>query len=243
MAVEQLRNLDSNRLISGAALRNKSLSADDKEYLRKKMLKDAESLLKKYDAFGFGEKKKKGYEPVNNNAAEEAMAKHRSEEVEESKTTRQRKSRKREADKSEDITLKSELHEHSNTRTDRNTTSRSKEKTSRTSKSKRRTSSKEAAVSSPHSPAVPASELTTFLKPDTAMPTGSRKSQRSSLAFGMKVPHVLGLRKEFSLPDDEYSDMMKRRLARYEVSHSRNKSKSHNHLVIMQISKKSFLPP
>ncbi|CAG8660769.1 7921_t:CDS:1, partial [Paraglomus occultum] len=169
-------------------------------------------------------KKKKVYEPVNNNTAEETVAKHRNEEVEESKTTRQRKSRKRGAEKSEAITLKSESHEHSNTRTNRNTTSKSKEKTYRTSKSKRRTSSKEAAVfSTPHSPATPASELITFLKPDTAMPTGSRKSQRSSLAFGMKVPHVLGLRKEFSLPDDEYSDMMKRRLARYEVSNSRNK--------------------
>ncbi|CAG8433785.1 11367_t:CDS:1 [Diversispora eburnea] len=55
--------------------------------------------------------------------------------------------------------------------------------------------------------------VTTFIVPDTAMPTGPRKSKRSALAFGSRIPSKILIKREFFLPKSIFEKMMKEREA------------------------------
>ncbi|CAG8620098.1 5328_t:CDS:10, partial [Cetraspora pellucida] len=150
LAVEKLRNTDSKSLISIAALRSNDSTSDASklETVHKKLLKEAEDQLARYDSLGLGGKKRKADAIINNSI--NIVGESKIIEEPENKKARLRIPRR---------------------------------------------------ISNAN--------------PDEAftptMPTGSRKSTRSALAFGYKVPIKPLVKKDFSLPVSIFGEMMSER--------------------------------
>ncbi|CAG8597382.1 11257_t:CDS:2, partial [Racocetra fulgida] len=245
LAVEKLRNTDSKSLISIAALRSNNSTSDASklETVHKKLLKEAEDQLARYDSLGLGGKKRKAdaiintssnivsnivgeskiiEEPENKKARlrvpkctnntnptnpDEALTSCPKDET----STRITRSRKKKEEKPTDeiISIKSPEtvvkanYKKISTKVKPQVKSKGKKgsKTVASSSSKAARSSTSSYIQ----------QLETFIKPNTAMPTGSRKSTRSALAFGYKVPIKPLVKKDFSLPVSLFGEMINER--------------------------------
>ncbi|KAF0554849.1 epoxide hydrolase domain-like phosphatase [Gigaspora margarita] len=245
LAVEKLRNTDSKSLISIAALRSQDSTSDASklETVHKKLLKEAEDQLARYDSLGLGGKKRKADVIINNisniggenkvtEEPENKKARLRiprrtsntnSDEVltatsKNETSTRITRSRKNKDEKPDDeikiINTKSTKSNENVTKTNyKKINIKVKQKGKKVQKTTTTTSS--SSLSSPKKARPSTSsyiqQLATFIKPNTAMPTGSRKSTRSALAFGYKVPVKPFVKRDFSLPVSIFGEMMNER--------------------------------
>ncbi|CAG8551171.1 4572_t:CDS:10, partial [Dentiscutata erythropus] len=211
LAVEKLRNTDSKSLISIAALRNKDSTSDVSklETVHKKLLKEAEDQLARYDSLGLGGKKRKVDAIINNNS--NIGGENKVPEEPDNKKARLRVQRRTSSANPEEVLTQSSKDE-----TTRITRSRKKKDEKQVDEIKIfNTKSTEIVnhkkITRPSTSSYIQQQLATFIKPNTAMPTGSRKSTRSALAFGYKVPVKPFVKKDFSLPVSIFGEMMNER--------------------------------
>ncbi|RHZ89831.1 hypothetical protein Glove_9g32 [Diversispora epigaea] len=246
LAVEKLRNTDSKSLISVAAFRNNDVTNDMSklETVHKKLLKEAEDTLARYDSLGLGGNKRKADMSSNNTNNTEGESKNTEPEI---KTTRTRGSRRISNTDSDDAPPKAKmLKVETSTRVTRSRKKKNDKqeagssitKTQKTtkitktgkvqspvkesrksiaptsknpSKNTKNKSSNESPAPPPPPPPIVRQRVTTFIAPNTAMPTGSRKSSRSALAFGSRISSKILVKREFSLPETIFGEMMKER--------------------------------
>ncbi|CAG8470094.1 4471_t:CDS:2, partial [Ambispora gerdemannii] len=203
LAVEKLRNMEMNRLIPIAALRTESsttIDANDIEIMHKKLLREAEDTLKRYDELGLGGKKRKPDFPTSSGETTESEATKSPEGV---VNTKKQKQRRKDKTSSKKLKLKIPSNKYKNIDDDSSKQSRNSISTSALSN-------------------IPEYEIdiidigestgiTTFIKPNTPMPTGYRKSTRSALAFGTKLPVALSKKHNFELPEEEFGGLLRQR--------------------------------
>ncbi|CAG8665754.1 8168_t:CDS:2, partial [Gigaspora rosea] len=192
LAVEKLRNTDSKSLISIAALRSQDSTSDASklETVHKKLLKEAEDQLARYDSLGLGGKKRKADVIINN--ISNIGGENKVTEEPENKKARLRVPRRT-----------------SNTNPDEVLTASSKNETStRITRSRKNKDEK------------PVDEIKIINNKPTKSTENvtkmnhkknNTKSTRSALAFGYKVPVKPFVKRDFSLPVSIFGEMMNER--------------------------------
>ncbi|CAG8443461.1 4113_t:CDS:2 [Diversispora eburnea] len=242
LAVERLRNTDSKSLISVAAFRNNDVTNDMSklETVHKKLLKEAEDTLARYDSLGLGGNKRKADMSSNNTNNTEGESKNTEPEIKTTRTrgsrrisntdsddappktktpkvetsTRVTRSRKKKNDKQEagsGITKTQKTTKITKTGKVQYPVKESRKSIVSTSKNISKNTKNKSSNESPAPPPIIRQRVTTFIAPNTAMPTGSRKSSRSALAFGSKISSKILIKQEFSLPETMFGEMMKER--------------------------------
>ncbi|CAG8705216.1 18888_t:CDS:2, partial [Acaulospora morrowiae] len=221
LAVEKLRNTDSKSLISVAALRNNDATNDASklETVHKKLLKEAEDTLARYDSLGLGGKKRKTDVSSNNTEGESKVT-----EEPECKKIRLRGSRRTSNANSDDVPSKMKAETpirvtRSRKRNEKQSNENNVNKTITIKKSvkalprakKVRKSITSSSIDRPSPTLSTHQRVVTFIKPNTAMPSGLRKSSRSALAFGHRIPTKSLTKRDFTLPIMIFGEMMRER--------------------------------